>query len=299
MGAFVNPKGLHRPARSAFAGAINQLESQMRNAGGADRVLALHLHFYGWRRLASIAGDPSVADDFAKGRMPVLTWTCGNSLNAIASGTDDAGIIAPTARALAALRKPVMLRWFHEFNLNLRGGEANGQFAGCFESTDPRVQAAQFIAAWQHVHGVFAREGATKVSWIWNPDTGIKSLQRVDVMSFFPGIDYVHWIGGDFYDRTGGGFAAAARPFYQTAHARYPNVPLIIAETGQQSAGDLQPQYFGSMTEALPLLFPQIKAVIYFDAPGLAPNDWTLTSQGIRAFAKMAADAYFRAMPRS
>ncbi|HLI95494.1 MAG TPA: hypothetical protein VKT72_05315 [Candidatus Baltobacteraceae bacterium] len=299
LGAFVNPEGLQRPPRSAFARAINALESQMRAAGGADRVLAMHLHFYGWRMLVNVAGDPSVADDFAKGRTPVLTWTCGDSLEAIAAGRDDAEIVAPVARAIAALRKPVMLRWFHEFNLNLSGGRANGQFARCFESADPRVQAEEFIAAWRHVHDVFVREGAANVSWVWNPDAGVKSVRRVDLMSFFPGTDYADWIGGDFYDRTGAGFTTATRPFYDMAHARCTNVPLIIAETAQQAASGLQPQYFSGMTSDLPSLFPQVKAVIYFDAPGLPPNDWRLSREGIRAFAKMASDPYFRAMPRA
>jgi hypothetical protein len=81
------------------------------------------------------------------------------------------------------------------------------------------------------------------------------------------------------------------------AHSRYPNAPLIIVETGEQAAGGLQPQFFHGMMTDLPARFPQIKAILYFDAPGLAPNHWALTPDGVRAFAKMAADPYFRPMP--
>jgi hypothetical protein len=297
LGAFVNPQGLRRPPRAAFADATGALESQMRSAG-ATRGLALHLHFFGWKALASVASDPSVSDDFAKGRTPVLTWTCGDALTRIAEGADD-DLIVQTAQAIGALHRPVMLRWFHEFNLNLHGERANGQSPLAFTARDTDGQSREFIAAWRHVHDVFARTGATNVAWVWNPESGVRSIERTQPMSFFPGAAYVDWIGGDFYDRRAAGFAATAQPFYDMAHGNQPSIPLIVVETGEQAGSGLQAQYIQDIGTTLPTKFPQIKAVMYFDAPGIAPNNWALTPAAIDALAKLANSSYFRPMPAS
>ena len=295
LGAYVNPSGRHQQPRAAFSTAIHELEAQMRSASGVDRRLALHLHFYGWRTIVDVPNDPSIADDFANGRTPVITWTCGDSLSAIASGRDDGDVIA-AARALGSLPKPVMLRFFHEFNLNLTGGTANGQSRACFDPGDPS-KPATFIAAWRHIHDTFARERVANVSWIWNPDAGIRSIEKTDLMAYFPGAAYVDWIGGDFYDRRSAGFAQTAAPFYAMAHASQPQIPLIVVETGAQAASGLQPRYFDDIAAELPARFPQIRGLIYFDAPGLTPNKWALTPPAVASFAQLAAKPYFRATP--
>ncbi|HZT11788.1 MAG TPA: glycosyl hydrolase [Candidatus Baltobacteraceae bacterium] len=302
LGAFVNPEGLHRAPASAFKTLMNDFESQLAAASGHPRVMALHLHFYSWNNVGEIGTDPSIADDFAKGRVPIIGWTCGDSLRSISAGGDDTTLVQ-AARAFASLKKPVMMRWFHEFNFNLQGGHVNGQAENCFDYDPSRrpdenaaTQGQEFIAAWRHVHDVFVREGATNVAWVWNPGGGT-ILRRANVMQFFPGSQYVDWLGVDFYDRKGTGFAANAQPFYDLAHASQPQLPIVVVENGEQAASGLQPQYFSDMAASLPTRFPQIKAVVYFDNPGNKPNNWSLTPEGLQAFARMAAQPFFAPMP--
>ena len=300
LGALVNP--YHGKPKNS-APYIAELESQMAAASGQQRTFALHLHFYGWNPnsfsdIRKVGQDPSIADDFAKGRTPILTLTCPDSLRNIASGADDDAEIRQAARAIAALRKPVMLRWFHEFNFNLTHGKTNGQALNCFDTDDEASQAQEYVAAWRHMHDVFVREGATNVSWIWCPGAPPQQVQRHNLMAFFPGPEYVDWIGADFYDKRGEGFARTAMPFYTMAHSAQPDMPLIIVETGERKSGPVsQAQYLQEIAATLPTQFPQIKAVLYFDNPGNAPNDWTLTPDGIAALGRLAANPYFAPRP--
>lgn len=300
LGIFVrNQSG--RASPETFTSMTNQFEANMRAATGVNRVIALHLHF-GTSSLAGVGSDASIADDFAKGRTPVLTWKCPGSLSQIASGAYDQQVIIPTARAIAALPHPIMLRWFHEFNLNINGARANAQPRECFDAgASEAAQAQDFIAAWRHIHDVFVQQGAgPKVTWIWCPAATPRNLQRHDVMAFFPGRQYVDWIGGDFYDRKRQGFAAVAQPFYSMVESAQPGMPIIVDETGEEAANGppfTQARYMEDIAATLPTRFPAIKALIYFNAPGNKPNNWVLTPDGEAAFARLAANPYFRAMP--
>jgi hypothetical protein len=283
------------------------IESLIASTTGTKRVLALHLHFASPRSLEYVERAPGIMDDFAKGRTPVITLKCTASLESIASGALDSQF-ASIARGLARLPGPVMLRWFHEFNLNLEQEPVNLQNRGCFDAYNPArsraanedAEAQEFIAAWRHIHGIFMANGATNVSWIWCPAATPVNLRRHDVMKFFPGRAYVDWIGGDFYDRKGQGFAAVATPFYSMMHAAFPDMPIIVDETNEEAASAPpfdQARYMEDIAADLPTMFPQIKAVIIFDARGGGANDFILSPNGLAAFAKLAANPYFRPMP--
>ena len=53
------------------------------------RTLAVHMHYYGWSsaKTTNYIGSPNfnaeMADDIAHGRIPVISWVCGDSLDTI------------------------------------------------------------------------------------------------------------------------------------------------------------------------------------------------------------------------
>ncbi len=318
LGAFVG-------GGTDFVGQMAALEQSLVAINHDNHALALHLHFYGGKPgnpdfIAGVTTDPSIADDFARGRTPVVTWKCADKLSTLASGADDAAYIIPVAQALKALPGTVRLRFFHEFELNLTDGlnaegeVPNGQYQDCFDAYNPTLtiaqnvpaESAEFIQAWQHIHAVFAAQGVTNVAWVWNPGGAVSAVANDSLMSFFPGVSDVDWIAGDFYDKpigvcAGSGFASIVSPFYTMAHTSYPNIPIQMTETGEdQSHGGCasgpswtQAQYFADMQADLPTQFPQVKSIIYFDSQGNAPYDWILQSSGLTAFAAMAANPYF------
>src|SRR6266508_2823726 len=100
----------------------------------------------------------------------------------IASGGQDAQIDTTAARVKAYGRKLFMA--FH---------------------TEPEPQvgkygtAAQFVAAWRHIHDRFAAKGVTNVVWVWQV-TGSSNWYSLYKGGLYPGDAYVDWIGWDPYN---------------------------------------------------------------------------------------------------
>jgi hypothetical protein len=83
------------------------------------------------------------------------------SLHSVAEGDYDFYITA-WAKAAAAYKKPLFIRFAHEMNDPYRypWGPQNGN------------RPADFIAAWKHVHLVFQKMGANNVLWVWTTFCG-------------------------------------------------------------------------------------------------------------------------------
>ena len=156
------------------------------------------------------------------GRIPLLSIDTTNMdgsfvpWTSIASGSQDASIIAQ-ARALKALRVPILLSFEHEP-----------------EVAPPRDTPSEFVAAWRHYVDVFRAAGASNVRFvlILVSDTYASGL----VSQFYPGDSYVDWVGADGYnyDQCGGNRLAwrsfatifAGLNTFGIAHAK----PVVIAE---------------------------------------------------------------------
>src|SRR5204863_5267335 len=117
------------------------------------------------------------------------------------------------------------LRFFHEFDGDYRRPVVHS--------------AADFIAAWRHVHDVFVAEGATNVAWVWCP-TAWKFISRNPwPPHYYPGNRYVDWIAADGYNwypaRSGStwrSFRAVFADFYAWASGK--GKPIMVAENGVQ-----------------------------------------------------------------
>ncbi len=46
--------------------------------------------------------------------------------------------------------------------------------------------AAQFVAAWRRIHGLFAAAGASNVIWVWNPNV-ISAEPQLELSAYYPG----------------------------------------------------------------------------------------------------------------
>jgi endoglucanase len=281
---------------------------------GIGRPFALHLSYYGWTDLSQLLNstgvlqpDANLQGDIDHGRVPVISWNCdsktANSDHIIASGdpTEDANITA-AAKALAQYPGPVMLRWFWEFNLiNANSGN---QPCRNDDGTAPTQQVyTDFIAAWQHIHQLFQSAGAANVIFLWNPGnyTGGGSG---DPHGYYPGNGYVDWIGIDTYQRSQSAtFTSDFGVFYNDFSAsQYGGKPLMVGENAAANESiynaELQPAYLNGIVADLKAnLYPLLKAYDYFDAPGNAPNDWVLDTQGLSAFAADATSPAFLPAP--
>jgi hypothetical protein len=192
----------------------------------------------------SVGVSPNLIGQYVTWGRPFDTMAATNALNSgalyymvwepfspsvasIAGGASDA-YITQFAQAVHAFGKPVALSFGHEMN-------GNWYPWGVKQTT-----AAQFKAAWRHIHDLFTQAGATNVVWVWNPNV-ILALPDVQLEPYWPGDSYVDWVGLTAYFGVAGphtfdGLYGATI----TEVKQFTTKPFIIAETAvQTSASDL------------------------------------------------------------
>jgi hypothetical protein len=154
----------------------------------------------------------------------------------------------------------------------------------------------QFVAAWRHVHDVFAAVGATNATWVWCPysDTA-KRLKKNPLKPLYPGNAYVDWTCLDAYNwgrnavnpRPWRSFEELFDPAYEEVTKVARRKPMMLGEFATSSYGGHKALWIRKMFEQLPLRYPRIRALIYFNTVDRGV-DWPLETSppAARAFAK-------------
>lgn len=162
-------------------------------------------------------------------------------LSAITSGNGD-DELRNIARAMKAFGALVLIE---------PGWEMNGRWGYRWQGVDNGLAAtapARYIQAWRRVVDIFAREGATNVRWVFNPNTGNPVLGGAPGPAhwnwwghYYPGDDYVDYVGFHgfngpsvwfhrwmpFADLFSGDQSDYALP---DLVRRHPNKPVLIGE---------------------------------------------------------------------
>lgn len=227
---------------------------------------------------ARVYGEPAGA----------VTWS------AIAAGSyDDA--LTRDAEGIASLHRRVFLTFDHEPDQPVKAVQGS---------------PADFVAAWRHVHEVFAHTGATNVVWVWVVTGWAGSAQTA--LRMWPGNAYVDWISWEAYDNQGCvgathtapiGFAQAALPFGRWLHRHAAQVgmdlskPIMISEAGTAliPGRPANPNWFPQMEQVL-RKHPRIKAIAWWDHRGSAPGcDYTFSEDPtlVRTAARVASRPWF------
>ena len=187
----------------------------------------------------------------------------GNTCPLVTQGQYDAGLIE-TFQYLNTLTCPVFMRI---------GGEVNVWTTA--------AQPADFIQAYTHI-GALARTYAPNVALVFSPN--YSSAYRVDMDSYYPGDQWVDWIGTSLYYNPSRGNSdemfRGEGPIYgdpmlnvqQTVNlGALHNKPIILTEGGAanitngQDTSAFAAERMSKAYACLPMVYPSIKAIVVSD----------------------------------
>jgi hypothetical protein len=267
------------PAQGALLGHFYGAGTIAQTDARIGRKPAIHLNYYDWSD--NWASAQETRSDLADGRIPLVNWEPNDiNFNDIISGKLDSTI---NARADGA--KALGQKFFLDFAAEMNGDEGWG-------GHDPK----KYIAAYQHIHDIFVKRGATNVVWAWCPNV-TDSDGGPSTMSYYPGDAYVDWTGVDGYnwgtsdpDFDWQSFAEVFGDIYPKLAAK--GKPIIIGEMASDEVGGSKAQWIDGIVPTLKTKFPLIKAFVWFDID--KERHWQInsSSSALAAYARMAKDPY-------
>jgi Glycosyl hydrolase family 26 len=161
--------------------------------------------------------------------------------------------------------------WGHPFFLRL-DWEMNGNWFPWSEKVNGN-NPGEFVTAWRHIHDIFARVGATNVSWVWSPyanPSGNSTL--IPASTLYPGDSYVDWTGIDGYNHGTVGpykwktFAQIFGPDYAAITSTIaPSKPMLLPEVASDERGGSKAAWIEEMFAQLPTAFPDVRGLLWFD----------------------------------
>jgi hypothetical protein len=204
--------------------------------------------------------------------------------------------LSAQARGVASLKRPVFVTFEQEANQRTKLGVAG--------------DAAEFKAAWRHLHDLYESAGATNAVWTWvmtgNPD----NLDRA--ASLWPGNDVVDWISWNVYNQSGchsgtvdqdkfKSFDDEVKPFHDFVNKRGASIgmdsskPMMISEAGSVRYPDA-PELSADWYAAIPTTlrdYPGIKAVALWDSVAeTCDYDFDADSTVVDGVRRAGLDAY-------
>ena len=218
---------------------------------------------------------------------PVI-WSTGQrySWETIASGALDQSVIIPEAIRLRNFSTTVFL-----------------SFAAEADSSGPsQGSPGQFVAAWRHVHDLFARLKVRNVVWVWTTTGYLPHASTIAAM--YPGNSYVDWIGYDpynyFFCRNSPwqSFSQTIGPFYQWLSAHHFGKPIMLTEYGtsaDRANPGLEASWYRDIAPAIKK-YSGIKALILWNS-STGQCSFTLSGESAQAqaaYRQAGLSAYFR-----
>jgi hypothetical protein len=190
---------------------------------------------------------PTAEPDVPASSVLMISWH-GTTYHQIVDGSSD-GIITAMATHLAAMKRPILLRW---------GWEMNGNWFA-WDGTHNGRKPSGYIAAWQRMHKIFRAKGATDVAWVWGPNwnsgpnVGWNHFQH-----YYPGDSYVDWVGVSGYNFS----SETPHTLFTPIVAAYgKRKPIMLAETAAVHNRATWIRQLSSYVAAT----PSIGAVVWFD----------------------------------
>jgi mannan endo-1,4-beta-mannosidase len=225
--AVFDVRPLMRPARKYLGVAmldvpqnVAHLQAFTAAVGTAPNVITIYESFDDQFAAAQVRAI------YQRGALAIIRWEpTTKRLADIAAGAHDKYIL-DFAAAVRRLNLPIALTVAHEMN--------GDWYPWGTRNNTP----AEFVGAWRRVHQLFAQTGATNVIWAWTPNA-IQAAPRVRLAPYYPGDQYVDWVGIDAYYTQAG--IRTFRDLFGPTMAeirRFTTRPFIIVETGAEAGSN-------------------------------------------------------------
>ncbi len=227
-----------------------------------------------------------------RGTIPFLSW---------ASQAVPTSLVQPeyTLAKIAAGARDAYIRefaeqareWGHPFFLRF-DAEMNGFWFPWGADVNGN-DAADYVAAWRHVHDIFTQVGANNATWVWCPNVDF-TRALVPLHSLYPGNSYVNWTCLDGFNwgntRNSAGWQSFDRVFestYKRVVKIAPTKPMVIGEVASEERGGSKPNWIKNALRVIPSHYKKVRAVIWFDEKDQG-MDWPIESSkaSTNAFAK-------------
>ncbi len=298
-GSYVNSR-IHGGGNDASARlrAINNVEGQI------GRTFDIDHQFYRWDDFAT---DHNVENYITKtieqGRIPFLSWKPVNrdnsnvSWKSISNGQFD-NMIRKNAATVKSLGVPVMMVFDHEANGRVGGYSADKSATS--HVTTKSGSEAEFVAAWRHVHNVFAQEGVTNVSWAWVMTRTPFAGDATFADRMYPGDAYVDWVGLDPYNFFHGGktwrdLDELMGGFTNWVDTRGIDKPWILGEWGSVEDPNnpgRKGQWYNNAANYIKSE-PRLKALVHFESSPTYNWRFDSSSSSKAAFIAAGNQSYF------
>lgn len=228
--------------------------------------------------------DVKAMQDNAKNGVTSMVSYRSKDYADVLAGKSDA-TLKELANTFKSVDGPVYLRLNWEMNGNKNTGYGS---------------AEDYKKSWQYIHNFLEKEGVDNVQFVWTPTSEGFQASNGKAPAFYPGDDYVDFIGADGYSGIHAGkYRSPGKIFDESVDfARAHGKQFVIGETGVAAhlGADAQVQYIHELQQWVKDN-PEVKAVVWFNNADNGPghDNFSLFSsdQQWNAFKEMANDPYF------
>ncbi|HNY21949.1 MAG TPA: glycosyl hydrolase [Treponemataceae bacterium] len=220
------------------------------------------------------------------GSILLVTWMAnGFTAQDILAGKADAYIKA-YARGIKKDGRTIWLRPLHE---------ANGDWYDWgIGKRGARNTENGLINAWRHIVTIFRDMDVPNVRWVWTTTNDLPT--GTSFLGTYPGDEWVDILSIDGYNWGTSQDWSSWRSFDDAFSASYEALsaidkPLFIAEVGSTERGGNKAAWIKDMFETLPVKYPKVFAILWFNQSKSWEADWALDSSesSIAAWAECVA----------
>jgi len=231
---------------------------------------------------------------YSEGSIPFITWEPwiahekkGIDYDKLLTGGDD-GYIKDFARRLKNTGRPVFLRFAHEMNGNW------------YPWVGTKLGAQKYIEIYRYIWDIFHQTGVDNVKWVFSVNwEDVPPRTSNQFMNYYPGDEYVDYIGIDGYNWGDTQSWSKWMTFDQMFRKPYDeitaktNKPIIISEFSSADGGGNKAFW---IKEAMADMkgMKQVKAFILFNVE--KETDWSFPGNETpgKEFRRQLQDSHFR-----